>query len=53
MVTDHELLTDTFEHRIHEHLHAGEVREARDLLVDKSVRVSTLMDRRFIALRLN
>ena len=33
MVTDHELLTDTFEHRIHEHLAAGEVREARDLLV--------------------
>ena len=33
MVTDHELLTDTFEHRIHEHLQAGEVREARDLLV--------------------
>ena len=33
MVTDHELLTDTFAHRIHEHLQAGEVREARDLLV--------------------
>ena len=33
MVTDHKLLTDTFEHRIHEHLTAGEVREARDLLV--------------------
>lgn len=33
MVTDHQLLTDTFEHRIHEHLQAGEVREARDLLV--------------------
>ena len=33
MVTDHDLLTDTFEHRIHEHLQAGEVREARDLLV--------------------
>lgn len=27
------MLTDTFEHRIHEHLRAGEVREARDLLV--------------------
>ncbi len=26
MVTDQELLTDTFEHRIHEHLKAGEVR---------------------------
>ena len=33
MVTDHELLTDTFEHRIHEHLRAGELREARDLLL--------------------
>jgi len=33
MVTDHALLTDTFEHRIHEHLRAGEVREARDLLL--------------------
>ena len=33
MVTDHQLLTDTFEHRIHEHLKVGEVREARDLLV--------------------
>ena len=32
MVTDHQLLTDTFEHRIHEHLKVGEVREARDLL---------------------
>lgn len=33
MVTDHELLTNTFEHRIHEHLKAGEVREARELLL--------------------
>ena len=33
MVTDHALLTDTFAHRIHEHLRAGEVREARDLLL--------------------
>ena len=33
MITDHELLTDTFEHRIHEHLKAGEVREARQLLL--------------------
>ena len=33
MVTVHELLTNTFEHRIHEHLKSGEVREARDLLV--------------------
>ena len=30
MVTDHELLTDTFEHRIHEHLKAGEVQALRD-----------------------
>ena len=35
MVTDHELLTDTFEHRIHEHLRAGEVREARNLLLTR------------------
>ena len=33
MIVDHELLTDTFEQRIHEHLKAGEVREARDLLM--------------------
>ena len=32
-IMDHKLLTDTFEHRIHEHLKAGEVREARDLLL--------------------
>ena len=32
-IMDHKLLTDTFEHRIHEHLKASEVREARDLLL--------------------
>ena len=32
-IIDRKLLTDTFEHRIHEHLKAGEVREARDLLL--------------------
>lgn len=35
MVPDHELLTDTLEHRIHAHLKAGEVREARDLLLQR------------------
>lgn len=35
MVTDHELLTDTFENRIHAHLKAGEVREARDILLQR------------------
>lgn len=33
MVTDHELPTNTFEHRTHEHLKAGEAREARELLL--------------------
>lgn len=32
-IMDHELLPDTVEHRTQEHLKAGEVREARDLLV--------------------